>query len=78
MTNTVLLERKIRESGLKRSYLAQKLKLSYYGLQRKIQGKSEFKTGEVQILCEELSINSDEMRVIFFAEKVDLESTVAG
>ena len=78
MTNTALLERKIRESGLKRSYLAQKLKLSYYGLQRKIQGKSEFKTGEVQILCEELSINSDEMRVIFFAEKVELESTVAG
>lgn len=77
MTNTALLVKKIRESGLKKSYLAQKLKLSNYGLQRKIQGKSEFKTGEVQILCEELAINSDEMRVIFFAEKVELESTTA-
>lgn len=69
MTDTDMLQSKINQSGLKRSHLASRLGLSSYGLQRKIQGKSEFKTGEVQILCKELSINSDEMRAIFFAER---------
>jgi hypothetical protein len=69
MTDTKLLEAKINDSGLKRSHLASRLGLSSYGLQRKIQGKSEFKTGEVQALCKELAINSEEMTLIFFAER---------
>ena len=37
MTNTKLLNEKIVESGLKRKFIAEKLGLSTYGLQRKIE-----------------------------------------
>lgn len=68
MTNTVLLEKRIEESGLKRSYIAQMLGLSAYGLARKIKNESEFKTSEISGLCELLRIDSlEERNAIFFA-----------
>lgn len=68
MTNTELLEKKIEESGLKKSFIAQALSLSPYGLAKKINNETEFKTSEVDKLCKILNISTlTEKDRIFFA-----------
>lgn len=68
MTNTKLLNKKIVESGLKRKFIAEKLGLSTYGLQRKIENISEFKASEISTLCDVLDIKIvTEKEKIFFA-----------
>lgn len=68
MTNVALLEEKIKASGKKKSYLAKRLNISRAGFRNLCAGKSEFRTGQVQILCEELNItDAEEKEAIFFA-----------
>lgn len=68
MTNTKLLNEKIAESGLKRKFIAEKLGLSTYGLQRKIENVTEFKASEISALCDVLDIKTaTEKEKIFFA-----------
>lgn len=69
MTNTDLLESRIAASGLKKSYLANKLNLSGAGFRNCIINKAEFKASQITILCEELGITSlKEKEAIFFAQ----------
>ena len=65
MTNTKLLERKIKESGKKISYLAQKCGLSYAGFRNCVTNKAEFKATHIDVLCNELGIDLKEMKHIF-------------
>ena len=68
MTNTKLLEDKIKRSGKKISYLAEKCGLSYAGFRNCVINKAEFKVSHVEILCNELGITSlKERQAIFFA-----------
>ncbi len=68
MTNTQLLREKIAESGLKQSFIAEKLNLSSYGFANKVNNVTEFKAGEIQALCQILKITSlKEKDAIFFA-----------
>lgn len=68
MTNTDLLEEKIRNSGKKKNYLAEKVGLSSTGFRNCIVNKAQFKTGQIKTLCEELGIKTPkEMQDIFFA-----------
>lgn len=68
MTNVELLGEKIRKSGKKKSYLAERLGISRAGFRNLCLGKSQFRTGQVQILCEELNIVDPEEKLsIFFA-----------
>lgn len=77
MTNTELLNEYINETGLKRNHVARMMGLTPYGLARKIRNESEFKVSEILKLLSILKIDSDEeMSAIFFADMVDLESTV--
>ena len=69
MTDTLLLEQKIQESGKKKSYLAKKCNLSGAGFRNCMTNKAEFKTSQVDVLCEELGITSlREKNAIFFAK----------
>lgn len=70
MTNTALLEKKIEQSGYKRSYIAKAIGLkSAYGLANKINNVTEFKAKEINKLCEILKIDSlEEKERIFFAK----------
>lgn len=70
MTNTELLEKRINESGYKKSYIAKAIGLkSAYGLAKKIRNENEFKAKEINALCELLGIDSlDEKERIFFAK----------
>ena len=45
--NNERLKNKINENGLKLSFIAKQLELSYYGLQLKLDGKSDFKWSEI-------------------------------
>lgn len=68
MTNTELLERKIKESGKKKVYLAKKIGLTYAGFRNCCLNKADFKASQIKILCEELNITSlKEQQDIFFA-----------
>ena len=68
MTNTELLEAKIKESGKKISYLAEKCGLSYAGFRNCVTNKAEFRVSHVETLCRELEITSlKERQAIFFA-----------
>ena len=69
MTNTELLEEKIKASGKKKAYLAKKCNLSYAGFRNCVINKAEFKASHINILCEELNItNLKERQAIFFAQ----------
>jgi transcriptional regulator with XRE-family HTH domain len=76
VTNTLRLRERIKDSGLKYQYIADKMGLSRFGLMKKIENETEFKTSEVEKLCEILSIDSlDERMAIFFAKEVENKST---
>lgn len=71
MTNTALLEEKIKASGKKISYLAEMCGLSYAGFRNCVINKAEWKTSQIKILCKELGITAlKEKEAIFFADNV--------
>lgn len=67
MVDTQLLEETIKESGKKKTYLADKLGMSIQNLRLKINGDSDFRTNEVSILCQELGITrlTDKEKIFF-------------
>lgn len=68
MVNTELLEQKIKESGKKKGYLAQKCGLTLAGFRNCVKNDAEFKASHIKILCAELNITSlKEKEAIFFA-----------
>jgi len=72
MTNTIKLRNKIEDSGLKYGYIAKKIGISRFALNKKINNESEFKSSEILIICEILGVESlDEKEAIFFAKQVD-------
>ena len=67
MVNTQMLEGVIKASGLRKTYLADKLGISIQSLRLKCDNKSEFKTNEVATLCSELGITrlTDKEKIFF-------------
>lgn len=77
MTDTGELQRLIRASGLKKTYIASKLGLTPMSLLRKEKNEQEFKPSEIVMLCSLLGITSlTEKERIFFAKEVERNSTV--
>jgi hypothetical protein len=68
MTNTALLEEKIAQSGLKKTFLAEKVGLSLAGFRNCCTNTAEFKSTQIQTLCKLLNVTSlREKEAIFFA-----------
>lgn len=63
--NTKLLQQKIKDSGLKMGFIAEKLGRSRQALSDKIRGKTEFLPSEIRILCELIHLSDDDRRLIF-------------
>lgn len=63
--NTELLQKKIKDSGLKMGFIAEKLGRSRQALSDKIQGRTEFLLSEVRILCDLLHLTDEERHLIF-------------
>lgn len=66
-TNTVLLDKKIAESGYRLRFIAEKCGLTYAGLLPKLKGARQFSQGEILALTSLLRLTQDEVRQIFFA-----------
>lgn len=75
--DTVLLERKIEDSGLRKSKIAEMLGITRQGLYKKISGDSEFKSSEIKMLSEILNLDASERDTIFFADYVDKSVSAA-
>lgn len=71
MVDTQYLEKKIKASGKTKTFLASKLNCHINTLINKINNKTDFKSNEIQILCEELYIVYNEVPAIFFAKESD-------
>jgi DNA-binding Xre family transcriptional regulator len=67
VVDTQLLEDIISESGKKKTYLANQIGISVQNLRMKISNKSDFKSNEVAILCQELGITrlTDKEKIFF-------------
>lgn len=74
MTDTALLREAVTRSGLKYKKIAESLGLTTYGLQKKIENKTEFKASEILLLSELLNLTERERNAIFFAKKSDYKS----
>lgn len=68
MTDTKELRQRIEASGLKYKYIAQKLGITAYTLQLKIDNDNEFKVSEVDALSALLGLSLREKDAIFFAK----------
>jgi hypothetical protein len=69
MTNTELLEKRIADSGKKKTFLAEKVGLSRAGFRNCVTNKAEFTATQIDVLCVELGITSLKERfAIFFAK----------
>lgn len=75
MTNTVLLSERIRQSGYKLQFLAERCGLTYAGLLPKLKGERDFKQTEITVLREMLKLSDADCNAIFFADCVDKTST---
>ena len=67
MINYKKLNDKVRNSGLKKSYIAKKLGLTPYGLAKKLNGETEFKASEMANISEVLNLTGEMREEIFFA-----------
>ena len=71
MVDTQRLNDRIDRSGLKKYYIASKIGLTTYGLQKKITNQTQFKANEIEWLCIVLQIETlEEKEKIFFSKSV--------
>ena len=73
MVDSVLLNERIEQSGLKVSYIADTLGISRNGFDKKRKNKTPFRKSEIYVICDLLKItdSEDKMR-IFFANEVSV------
>ena len=71
MVDTPYLEEEIKNSGLKKSYLAEKCGITLQTFSNKMNNKSEFTGSEIQIISKILGLTAKKMNDIFFAENVE-------
>lgn len=67
--NTVLLKKKIDESGLKVTFIIEKLGLSPNGFYKKLNGVTPFRVAEIYVICDLLKLTEEERQAIFFPKK---------
>ena len=69
MTNKELLEKAIKDSGLKKVFLAEKIGLTPAGFCNCLNNRAEFKASQINTLCELLGITDlSTKEAIFFAQ----------
>lgn len=76
MTDSELIRETIKTRGLKIKYVAEKMGITYCGLQKKMDNKTEFKVSEIESFANAVGgLSRDDMFRIFFADEVDYSST---
>lgn len=75
MTNVKLLKEKILASGVKFSFIAEKIGMTRQGLCKKFDDGTDFKAWQMIVISDILHLTDDQEREIFFADDVDKKST---
>lgn len=70
MNGMELLEKKIKDSGLKKGYISDKLGIDRSAFRKKLDGKTEFTASEVGILVDLLKLTAEEVRLIFYTARL--------
>ena len=68
MVKTQELDNKIEASGLKISFIIQKLGISRTGFDKKRKGQTPFRVPEIYVLSDLLRLTEDEKMDIFYSE----------
>ena len=71
MTDSEALSKSIENSGLKLTFIANKLELSREGFYKKLNNQTEFKASEIVKLQDILNLSNKERDKIFFTNKVE-------
>lgn len=75
MTNTQLLRQLIRDSGLKQSFIAEKLGMSSQGFHKYLIGQVEFRASQIRMLCDLLHIDDPALaEAVFYARRAENNS----
>lgn len=75
MTNSVLFREAVAKAGIKYKFLAETMGITPYGLQKKIDNRSEFKASEIYTVSEVLNLSETDRNSIFFCHNSDLKSS---
>ena len=67
MTNVELLKKAIKESGLRRHFIANRMGMSYDRFYKASTGKVEFKASEIKALSDILNLSLEDMKEIFLS-----------
>jgi hypothetical protein len=78
MTNTTLLQSKIKDSGFKDLFLAKACGITERTFYNKKRGKTSFVQEEILCLKKILNLSDEDIALIFFAEEGDESSTEGG
>ena len=70
MNGMELLEKKIKDSGLKKGYISDKLGIDRSAFRKKLDGKTEFTASEAGILVDLLKLTAEEVRLIFYTARL--------
>jgi len=73
--NRSILESVIKEKGMKKYALADKIGISRSAFYAKIAGVTEFSNSEIQALKVNLNLSDKELMRIFFDDEVDKKTT---
>lgn len=70
MTDTQLLDEKMKECGTNPNELAKQLGITRQGLWKKLKNMTEFKQSEIEKITRILNLDSETQRLIFFTLNV--------
>ena len=73
MVNTELLNKRIDDSGLKISFIVDKMGISKNAFYKKKDNKIPFRVAEIYVVSDLLRLTDEEKQDIFFAKEVNLE-----
>ena len=71
MTNSALFREAVEKAGIKYKFLAESMGISPYGLQKKIDNRSEFKASEIYTASDVLNLSEEDRNAIFFCRNGD-------
>lgn len=67
MTDVNRLKEVVRDSGLKKVYIAERLGITYQGYLKKENGENEFMASEIKTIQELLGLSAKDTREIFLS-----------
>ena len=69
MTDVTRLKNRIKDMGIKKSFIAEKMGISYQGYLKKENGESEFLQSEISVLKMVLNLTNKEVSEIFLSDE---------